>query len=241
MSSNLQKISIIIPCFNEENTIEKIVNKVLEETLNFSYLNFEIIVINDASTDATQKILEKYENKKFKFLINKKNFGKGYSLKRGINEANGDIILFQDADLEYDPSDYKKLLKPILDGNADVVFGSRFIGSGEKRVLYFWHRIGNLFLTILSNMCSNLNLTDMEIGYKVFRSNIIKKILLQENRFGIEPEITAKIAKTKCRIYEVGVSYFGRTYQEGKKITWKDGLSAIRCIFYYNFFSDRVE
>jgi len=241
MSSNLQKVSIIIPCFNEENTIEKIVNKVLEETLNFSYLNFEIIVINDASTDATQKILEKYENKKFKFLINKKNFGKGYSLKRGINEANGDIILFQDADLEYDPSDYKKLLKPILDGNADVVFGSRFIGSGEKRVLYFWHRIGNLFLTILSNMCSNLNLTDMEIGYKVFRSNIIKKILLQENRFGIEPEITAKIAKTKCRIYEVGVSYFGRTYQEGKKITWKDGLSAIRCIFYYNFFSDRVE
>ena len=241
MSSNLQKISIIIPCFNEENTIEKIVNKVLEETLNFSYLNFEIIVINDASTDATQKILEKYENKKFKFLINKKNFGKGYSLKRGINEANGDIILFQDADLEYDPSDYKKLLKPILDGNADVVFGSRFIGSGEKRVLYFWHRIGNLFLTILSNMCSNLNLTDMEIGYKVFRSNIIKKISLQENRFGIEPEITAKIAKTKCRIYEVGVSYYGRTYQEGKKITWRDGLSAIRCILYYNFFSDRVE
>jgi glycosyltransferase involved in cell wall biosynthesis len=241
MSSNLQKISIIIPCFNEENTIEKIINKVLEETLNFSYLNFEIIVINDASTDATQKILEKYENKKFKFLINKKNFGKGYSLKRGINEANGDIILFQDADLEYDPSDYKKLLKPILDGNADVVFGSRFIGSGEKRVLYFWHRIGNLFLTILSNMCSNLNLTDMEIGYKVFRSNIIKKISLQENRFGIEPEITAKIAKTKCRIYEVGVSYFGRTYQEGKKITWRDGLSAIRCILYYNFFSDRVE
>ena len=241
MSSNLQKISIIIPCFNEENTIEKIVNKVLEETLNFSYLNFEIIVINDASTDATQKILEKYENKKFKFLINKKNFGKGYSLKRGINEANGDIILFQDADLEYDPSDYKKLLKPILDGNADVVFGSRFIGSGEKRVLYFWHRIGNLFLTILSNMCSNLNLTDMEIGYKVFRSDIIKKISLQENRFGIEPEVTAKIAKTKCRIYEVGVSYFGRTYQEGKKITWRDGLSAIRCILYYNFFSDRVE
>ena len=241
MSSNLQKISIIIPCFNEENTIEKIVNKVLEETLNFSYLNFEIIVIDDASTDATQKILEKYENKKFKFLINKKNFGKGYSLKRGINEANGDIILFQDADLEYDPSDYKKLLKPILDGNADVVFGSRFIGSSEKRVLYFWHRIGNLFLTILSNMCSNLNLTDMENGYKVFRSNIIKKISFQENRFGIEPEITAKIAKTKCRIYEVGVSYFGRTYQEGKKITWKDGLSAIRCILYYNFFSDRVE
>ena len=241
MSSNLQKISIIIPCFNEENTIEKIVNKVLEETLNFSYLNFEIIVIDDASTDATQKILEKYENKKFKFLINKKNFGKGYSLKRGINEANGDIILFQDADLEYDPSDYKKLLKPILDGNADVVFGSRFIGSGEKRVLYYWHRIGNLFLTILSNMCSNLNLTDMEIGYKVFRSNIIKKISLQENRFGIEPEVTAKIAKTKCRIYEVGVSYFGRTYEEGKKITWRDGLSAIRCILYYNFFSDRVE
>ena len=176
MSSSLQKVSIIIPCFNEENTIEKILEKVLKETLNFSYLNFEIIVINDASTDATQKILEKYANKKFKFLINERNFGKGYSLKRGIKEANGDIILFQDADLEYDPSDYKKLLKPILDGNADVVFGSRFIGSSEKRVLYYWHRIGNLLLTILSNMFSNLNLTDMEIGYKVFRSNIIKKI-----------------------------------------------------------------
>ena len=241
MSSSLQKVSIIKACFNEENTIEKILEKVLKETLNFSYLNFEIIVINDASTDATQKILEKYANKKFKFLINERNFGKGYSLKRGIKEANGDIILFQDADLEYDPSDYKKLLKPILDGNADVVFGSRFIGSSEKRVLYYWHRIGNLLLTILSNMCSNLNLTDMEIGYKVFRSNIIKKISLQENRFGIEPEITAKIAKTKCRIYEVGVSYFGRTYHEGKKITWKDGISAIRCILYYNFFSGRVE
>ena len=241
MSRSLQKVSIIIPCYNEENTIEKILKRVFEEILNLNYLNFEIIVINDASTDGTQNILEKYKNEKFKFLKNDKNFGKGYSLKRGINEATGDIILFQDADLEYNPSDYKNLLKPILDGNADVVFGSRFIGSGEKRVIYFWHRVGNLILTLLSNMFSNLNLTDMEIGYKVFRSSIIKKILLHENRFGIEPEITAKIAKTKCRIYEVGVSYFGRTYEEGKKITWRDGISAIRCILYYNFFSDRIE
>jgi len=236
MSISLQKVSIIIPCFNEENTIEQILQRVQKETLNLKNLNFEIIVINDASTDNTQRILEKFKNIKFKFLLNDKNFGKGYSLKRGINEATGDIILFQDADLEYDPSDYQKLLKPILDGNADVVFGSRFIGNGEKRVLYFWHRIGNLILTLLSNMFSNLNLTDMEIGYKVFRSDIIKKIPLQENRFGIEPEITAKVAKTKCRIYEVGVNYFGRTYEEGKKITWRDGISAIRCIFYYNFF-----
>lgn len=175
MSRSLQKVSIIIPCYNEENTIEKILKRVLEETLNLNYLNFEIIVINDASTDGSQKILEKYKNKIFKFLKNDKNFGKGYCLKRGINEATGDIILFQDADLEYNPSDYKNLLKPILDGNADVVFGSRFIGSGEKRVIYFWHRVGNLILTLLSNMFSNLNLTDMEIGYKVFRSNIIKK------------------------------------------------------------------
>ena len=167
----------------------------------------------------------------------KKNYGKGYSLRKGIEISEGDIILIQDADLEYDPIDYDKIINPILSGNADVVYGSRFIGSDEKRVLYFWHSMGNFILTLLSNMFSNLNLTDMENCYKVFKSDIIKNIKLKENRFGFEPEITAKISKIKnLKIYEVGVKYYGRKYEDGKKITWKDGFSALRCIFYYNFF-----
>ena len=165
--------------------------------------------------------------------MNEKNYGKGYSIRKGIEKASGDIIIIQDADLEYDPSDYIRLLK---EGFADVVYGSRFIGSEEKRVLYFWHMIGNKLLTLLSNMLTNLNLTDMEVCYKVFKTNIIKDIKLEENRFGFEPEITAKISKKNIRIYEVGVKYFGRTYSEGKKITWRDGFSALRCIFYYNLF-----
>ena len=228
------KTSIIIPCYNEEKTIEKIIDKV-RDNINSPY---EIIVIDDGSTDKTRLILENnLKNKINELLINEKNYGKGFSIKKGIEATTGDIIIIQDADLEYDPKDYAKLIEPIKNGFADVVYGSRFIGSDEKRVLYFWHMIGNKFLTLLSNMLTNLNLTDMEVCYKVFKSDIIKKINLCEKRFGFEPEITAKISKQKIRIYEVGVKYYGRTYAEGKKITWKDGFRAIWCIFYYNLLS----
>ena len=227
------KVSIIIPCFNEEKTISEIIHTV-KKNIND---NDEIIVIDDYSTDNTRNILEKDLKKKIDNLIlNEKNFGKGYSIRKGIEKSKGDIILIQDADLEYDPSDYKRLLKPIVEGFADVVYGSRFIGSEEKRVLYFWHMIGNKLLTLLSNMLTNLNLTDMEVCYKVFKANVIKDIKLEENRFGFEPEVTAKISKKNLKIYEVGVKYFGRTYSDGKKITWRDGFSALRCIFYYNLF-----
>ncbi|WP_440931127.1 glycosyltransferase family 2 protein [Candidatus Pelagibacter sp.] len=199
----------------------------------------EIIVIDDFSNDRTRDILKnELKNKIDHLILNNKNYGKGYSIREGIQAAKGDYVLIQDADLEYDPNDYKKLIKPINDGVADVVYGSRFIGSEEKRVLYFWHTIGNKVLTVLSNMFTNLNLTDMEVCYKVFKTEIIKQINLKENRFGFEPEITAKIAKIKnIRIYEVGVKYYGRTYSDGKKITWKDGFSALRCIIYYNLLS----
>ena len=228
------KISVIIPCYNEVNTIQKIIKKIL---LLKSY-NKEIIIIDDFSNDGTRETLKTIVNSKISLLIlNEKNFGKGYCVRKGIKAATGDIILIQDADLEYDPEDYPRLLNPITSGKADVVFGSRFIGSEEKRVLYFWHSLGNRLLTILSNMLTNLNLTDMENCYKVFRSEIIKDLNLEENRFGFEPEITAKISKKNLRIYEVGVRYYGRKYSEGKKITWKDGISAIRCILYYNLFS----
>ena len=228
-------VSVIIPCFNEFQTISKILDKVLE---NKNY-NYEIIIIDDFSTDGSRELIEKISNEKKvdRIILNEKNYGKGYSIRQGIKKATGDIILIQDADLEYDPNDYQKLLEPILKNNADVVYGSRFIGSNEKRVLYFWHTMGNAFLTFLSNMFTNLNLTDMECCYKVFKSTIIKEIELKENRFGFEPEITAKISKIDVRIYEVGVSYHGRRYSHGKKITWKDGFSALRCIFKYNLFS----
>lgn len=226
-------VSIIIPCYNEEKTIKEIVSTVKK------YLseNDEIIVIDDCSSDNTPSIL-KNDLKKIidKLIVNQKNYGKGYSIKQGVAVAKGNIILIQDADLEYHPSDYEKLLKPIRNGSADVVYGSRFIGSEEKRVLYFWHTIGNKFLTLLSNMLSDLNLSDMEVGYKVFKSEILKSIDLKENRFGFEPEITAKIAKKNIRIYEIGIKYFGRKYSDGKKITWRDGFSALRCIIYYNIF-----
>jgi len=227
------KISIIIPCFNEIDTIEKIVEKVNSQ----HQYEKEIIIIDDFSTDGTRDVIKKKLNGKIdKLLLNNKNFGKGYSVRLGIEISTGDIIVIQDADLEYDPSDYSKLIEPIKKGYADVVYGSRFVGSEEKRVLFFWHSIGNFILTFLSNMFSNLNLTDMENCYKVFKSEIIKSIKLDENRFGFEPEITAKLAKKKCRIYEVGVKYYGRTYEQGKKIGWKDGFSAIRCIIKYNLF-----
>ena len=229
------KISIVIPCFNEKNTILDIIEKVKKESI----YEKEIIVIDDYSTDGTREILEKTSSQdNFKLILNKQNFGKGYSVRQGIAAASGDIILIQDADLEYDPSDYPKLIEPIKKGYADVVYGSRFVGSDEKRVLFYWHRVGNFILTTLSNMLSNLNLTDMENCYKVFRSETIKSINLKENRFGFEPEVTAKIAKKNCKIYEVGVKYYGRTYDQGKKIGWKDGISAIRCIFKYNLLKD---
>jgi len=226
------KISIIIPCYNEINTIEKIIDKILlQETFDK-----EIIIIDDNSTDGTRDLLESIKDKYSKLIINSKNYGKGYSIKKGISKATGEIILIQDADLEYDPSDYEKLIRPIKLDNADVVFGSRFIGAEEKRVLFFWHSLGNKFLTLLSNMLTNLNLTDMECGYKVFKSDVIKNINLNENRFGFEPEITAKISRENLRIYEVGIKYYGRKYSDGKKITWKDGISAIKCIIKYNLF-----
>ena len=226
-------ISVIIPCYNEEKTIVEIVEKVVKKKQDF---NLEIIIVDDHSVDETVQIInQKLKDKIDKLFVNDQNYGKGYSIRQGINNANGEILILQDADLEYSPDDYKKLLDPILNNKADVVYGSRFVGSEAKRVLYFWHYIGNKILTTFSNMLSNLNLTDMETGYKVFKSDIIKKINLVENRFGFEPEITAKVAKLKPRIYEVGISYFGRTYLEGKKITWKDGFSALRCIIKYNF------
>lgn len=227
-----KKLSIIIPCYNEENTIAQIIQKIVK-VVNYPY---EIIVIDDCSTDKTRFILENdLKSNIHKLILNPINSGKGYSLRQGIKEANGEIILIQDADLEYDPSDYKKLIDPINNGYADVVYGSRFTGADQKRVLYFWHMIGNKFLTILSNMFTNLNLTDMEVGYKVFKSDVLKKINLQEDRFGFEPEITAKIARKNLRVYEVGITYHGRKYSEGKKITWRDGFSAIRCIILYRF------
>lgn len=227
------KLSIIIPCYNEKTTIISIVDAVLAST----YQNKEIIVVDDCSNDGTREILRSAIAPLVdKIIYHQYNQGKGAALRSGIEVATGDIVVIQDADLEYDPQEYQLLVEPILSNKADVVFGSRFMGGHPHRVLYFWHRIGNSVLTLLSNMFTNLNLTDMETCYKVFRKEIIQKIIIEENRFGFEPEITAKVAKMKCRIYEVGISYYGRTYQEGKKIGWKDGMRAIYCIIKYNLF-----
>lgn len=227
------RLSVVIPCYNEKNTILTIVNAVRES----SYQNKEIIIVDDSSTDGTKDILR---TKVFplvnKILYHEFNQGKGAAIRTGILAATGDIVIIQDADLEYDPNEYSLLVEPILENKADVVFGSRFMGGQPHRVLYFWHRVGNFFLTFISNMFTNLNLSDMETCYKVFKREIIQGITIEENRFGFEPEITAKISKTHYRIYEVGISYYGRTYAEGKKIGWRDGFRALYCIIKYNVF-----
>jgi glycosyltransferase involved in cell wall biosynthesis len=224
-------LSIIIPCYNESDTIENIVCAVRESPID----DKEIIVVDDFSRDGTRDVLKnRLEGLVDRVIYHESNMGKGAAIRTGFRVASGDVLLIQDADLEYNPREYDRLLKPILEGKADVVYGSRFVGGDPHRVLYFWHYIGNKFLTILSNMFTDLNLSDMETCYKVFRRDIIEKITIEEDRFGFEPEITAKVARLKCRIYEVGISYTGRTYLEGKKIGWKDGVRAIWCILKYN-------
>jgi glycosyltransferase involved in cell wall biosynthesis len=240
------KLSIVIPVYNEERYIHAALERVLASDVSHLGLEREIVVVNDCSKDGTARALERYANHDtVRVFHHDVNMGKGAALRTGFSKATGEIMLIQDADFEYDPQDYPTLLRPIMSGKADVVFGSRFAGGEPHRVLYFWHSIGNRFLTMLSNMMTDINLTDMETCYKVFRSEILRQIEIKENRFGFEPEITAKVAKlakySSCRIYEVGISYNGRTYAEGKKITWKDGFSAIKCIIKYNLFDKQYD
>jgi glycosyltransferase involved in cell wall biosynthesis len=228
------KLSIVIPVFNEAMTIAEIVGLVRSVEVG---MEKEILLVDDCSRDGTREVLTKLGEAQadLKVLFHEVNQGKGAALRTGFAAATGDIVLIQDADLEYDPKEYPRLLAPILDGHADVVFGSRFLGGGPHRVVYFWHYLGNKLLTTLSNMATNLNLTDMEVCYKLFKREVIQSIPLKENRFGFEVEITAKVAKRKLKIYEVPISYYGRDYSEGKKIGWKDGFSALRCIVKYRF------
>lgn len=227
------KLSIVIPCYNEADTIAEILRVVRNAGLG----DIEIIVVDDGSTDGARELLQgELASQVDRLILHRQNCGKGCALRSGFQAATGDIVAVQDADLEYDPRELKVLMQPILDGKADVVYGSRFVGSGPHRVLYFWHMMGNRFLTLLSNMFSNLNLTDMETCYKVFKREVIQSIRIEENRFGFEPEITAKLARQNVVLYEVGISYYGRTYAEGKKIGWRDGIRAIYCIIKYGLF-----
>lgn len=227
---NTPSFSVVIPCFNEAKNIETVIKLVRQSPLE----NVEIVVVDDFSTDGTRQLLTgSLKSLVNKIILHDKNRGKGASLRSGFAACMGDVIIIQDADLEYDPTEYPKLVQPILLGKADVVYGSRFVGGEPHRVLFFWHYVGNKFLTLVSNMFTNLNLTDVETGYKVFKREIISRINVEEDRFGFEPEITAKIAKLDCRIFEVGISYSGRTYEQGKKIGWRDGFMALWCIVKY--------
>jgi len=229
------KLSIVIPVYNEVSTVEELLGKVVAVPLEG--IEKEIIIVDDGSQDGTREALGKLDTSAYKVVLHEENQGKGAALRTGFKHCTGEIVMIQDADLEYDPDEYPRLLKPILDDRADVVYGSRFVGDEPHRVLFFWHYMANRFLTLLSNMLTNLNLTDMECCYKAFRGEIVKQLQLRENRFGIEPEITAKVARLKVRIYEVGISYYGRTYEEGKKINWKDGVRALYCILRYRLLS----
>lgn len=228
-------LSVIIPCFNEVSTIEQVIDAVKLAPIR----SIEIIIVDDCSTDGTREVLRRCESRVHQILYHSVNLGKGAALRTGFAAATGDIVIVQDADLEYDPQDFPRMIAPILQDKADVVFGSRFMGSAPHRVVYYWHMLGNQFLTTLSNMMTNINLSDMETCYKAFRREVIQSIVIEENRFGFEPEITAKVSKLDCRIYEVGISYYGRTYHEGKKIGWRDGVRAVVCILKYNLFRSK--